>query len=226
MTSKSNEIYIKYIPLTTVKKWHWDRNPKQHDLDKIIQSIQENGFRDPPAYDGALNSGRGGIVEGNGRVEALSKMYELGMAPPKYIAVDEDSQWCVPILFGADSESAQFAERYGIDHNNLTITNFSPTEVARVWDGDLYKELLRSLQVKDSLPVSVSEIDLEGILNNAVVEVKEPKNSEGGADNKYIKFKFDHPDDRAIIEDALTQTGLSNRSEALLLICNNYLRRE
>lgn len=61
-------ITLKYVPLRLAR--FWDRNPKKHDLPKLVESIAQHGFKDPPAYDLTLD----GFVEGNGRTEALQRL--------------------------------------------------------------------------------------------------------------------------------------------------------
>jgi hypothetical protein len=212
-----SSLEIRYIPLFRVQKWHWERNPKKHDTNKIIESIAANGFRDPPAYDSALNNGDGGIVEGNGRIEALVHMRDAKMPVPKYLALDENSEWCVPILFGADSLSCTAAERYGVDHNNLTLFGFSAVEAAEIWDKQAYVELLMSLKTADNLPASVNEADLEKILASAVPVEKKPKGE------KPLSF-FVTAEERKIIETALEAANMNNVSQALVQICEVFLQ--
>ena len=66
--------------MTKVKRW--ERNPKLHDIGSIIESIKRYGFKDAPKYEPLLNEGAGGIVEGNGRIEALVTMRRLGDEVP------------------------------------------------------------------------------------------------------------------------------------------------
>lgn len=115
-----DELAIRHVPLDQVRRW--DRNPKKHDFGALIQSIARYGFKDPPKFEPALNAGKGGIVEGNGRAEALTMMQADGQEPPRGVAVDPEGRWCMPVLFGVDARSKAEAESYGIDHNNLTLS--------------------------------------------------------------------------------------------------------
>src|SRR5262245_51034094 len=108
---KTEELTVKYVPLATLELW--DRNPKRHDLEKLAESIRRYGFKDPPKLEPALNSGRGGIVEGNGRAQVLRSMKEAGEPPPRGIAVDEAGGWFAPVLVGVDAASMAEAESYG-----------------------------------------------------------------------------------------------------------------
>jgi hypothetical protein len=51
---------LRYVPLSQAKRW--DENPKRHDLDALVRSIELHGFGDPPKYDATL----GALVYGNG----------------------------------------------------------------------------------------------------------------------------------------------------------------
>ena len=64
-----NLLRIEYIKLDQAALW--EKNPKKHDIDLIIQSIEKYGFKDPPKFEPSLNNNEGGFVEGNGRIEAL-----------------------------------------------------------------------------------------------------------------------------------------------------------
>jgi len=97
--------------------------------------------------------GAGGIVEGNGRIEALVTMRRLGDEVPAGILSDE-KDWYVPVLFGIDAKSENEAISYGIDHNNIVMLggNFMPLDIAGIWDEKEYLNLIQSL---DITPVSV-----------------------------------------------------------------------
>jgi hypothetical protein len=103
-------IAIELVALSELEKLDgvlWERNAKKHDLDRIWESIERHGFIDPPKYDRNLNNGRGGLVFGNGRIEALIggliRAREAGKEPPRGIAIASDGEWCIPVkhFFGS-----------------------------------------------------------------------------------------------------------------------------
>lgn len=159
----TERLELRYVPLDTLRRW--DRNAKRHDLGALAESIARHGFRDPPAFDAALNGGEGGIVEGNGRGDALSAMQAQGRPAPRGVLVDGGA-WLVPVLFGLDAASQHAAEAYGVDHNNLTLTggDYTAEDLARLWDTAGYADLLTDLARANVLPVSVDGDDLDALL--------------------------------------------------------------
>lgn len=161
--AKSAEaLNIQYIPLEQLRRW--DRNPKPHDIGALIQSIGRYGFKDPMKFEPALNGGVGGIVEGNGRTEAVLLMFEdTPEKPPDGIAVEKDGSWRVPVLFGVDATSEAEAEAYAIDHNALTVMggNFGPGWEAKLYDLDSLLPVAVDLGALDQLPVSIDADDLD-----------------------------------------------------------------
>lgn len=166
-------IKIKYVPVSAIAELTGillKGNPKKHDLNLLSQSIIENGFIDPPKWDKNLNGGKGGIVYGNGRLEALiltlTKLKNENQQPPKGIGITKDGEWCVPIKFGVDAESEIAALRLAIDHNNLTLApDFSALEQAKLYDEEMYKDILIQLNEADSLPLTINDHEeLESIL--------------------------------------------------------------
>lgn len=155
---------LRYIPLSQAMTW--ETNPKLHDMGGIMTSIRRYGFKDPPKFEPHLNDGRGGIVEGNGRTAVLNLMRQDGMTTPRGIALLEDGQWAVPILFGVDAESQQAAEAYGIDHNSLTMMggDFSAQDIMRLYKPEVYLTVLAGLAGDDELPVSVPAEDIGALL--------------------------------------------------------------
>ena len=94
----SDLLTLKYIPISQAELF--DNNAKLHNLDQIIESIARYGFKSAAKWESTLNGGRGGIVAGNGRVEALRVMEERGDELPIGIAQDETGEWCVPCCSG------------------------------------------------------------------------------------------------------------------------------
>ena len=77
-----------------------------------------------------------GLVYGNGRTEALERMRQEGMDPPRGIVKLEDDQWAVPVIFGVDAKSREAAVAFAIDHNNLGLLggNLGFTDLVAIWD--------------------------------------------------------------------------------------------
>ncbi len=159
-----DRLALRYVPLATLALW--DRNPKLHDLSQLAESIQRHGFRDPPAFDPALNGGRGGVVEGNGRAEVLRSMEEAGAPPPRGIAQDDEGSWLVPVLFGLDSRSQAQAEAYGVDHNALTLggSGLGFEDLVHLFDEQALHDLLRDAPDAGELLVSLGTADVDALL--------------------------------------------------------------
>lgn len=174
----SEELTLRYIPLAQVARWN--RNPKKHDLGAILESIYRHGFKDPPKFEPLLNDGAGGIVEGNGRDEALQFAQQQQRTPPRGIRVGDDGDWLIPILFGVDASSQAAAEAYGLDHNSLTLAGgeFTAEEIARLWTAD-YLTILTELSDAGELPVSVDGDDLDALFTAADTEAGEGGESDG-----------------------------------------------
>lgn len=158
-------------------------NPKLHDIGKIADSITENGFRDPIAWDVTLNGGKGGIVEGNGRAETLKYMQDQGRDLPRGIAKTSGGRWAVPVLFGVDSRSEQAAKRYSLDHNSLVLAggNFTALDMSRLYDQEMYVGFLESLAKTGDLPLTVDGEDLD-LLVGLLGEGWEGAKGDGGTE--------------------------------------------
>lgn len=159
-------VKLEYIPISEVIRW--GDNPKLHNVGDIINSIETNGFRDPPAYDAQL----GALVEGNGRTEALLLMMQENKPLPRGVLKNKDTQeWCMPILFGIDSKSRAAATRYAIDHNNLVMSggDFSLYDISRLWDRDKYLMVLQEVSDdEEGMPLTVDLDDLSSLMNSNI----------------------------------------------------------
>jgi hypothetical protein len=163
MTEVAEALRLEYVPLTQVRRW--DRNPKPHDLGALVESFRRYGFKDPLKYEPELNGGDGGIVEGNGRTEALLAMETAGEEPPRGIALGEDGAWAVPVLMGVDAASQAEAEAYGLDHNSLTVLGgtFGPNWPLHLYNLDELTTVLHGLGSAE-LPVPIDGDYLDGLL--------------------------------------------------------------
>ena len=153
----------------------WKDNPKRHDIGAIIESIKRYGFQERPKLDVNLpnvSDGKGAIVAGNGRIEALAGMerddrYEL----PRGLAQDRDGAWCMPILVGTDASSPELASAYAIDDNNLVLAggDMDSGDYIRMYSSG-YVPLLRTLAEYDVLPVTVESDALLGPLTGPAID--------------------------------------------------------
>jgi hypothetical protein len=161
------QLTLRLVPLHTLEVW--DRNPKKHDEAKLAVSFRRYGFKDPPKFEPSLNEGRGGIVEGNGRMAVLRSMNGAGENPPRGIVIDSNGQWLVPVLFGLDARSQAEAEAYGVDHNALTLggSGLGVEDVLRLFDETALESLLRDAPDASELLVSLSAADVDALLQGA-----------------------------------------------------------
>src|SRR5690606_30326027 len=182
---------IRYVTLDQALAWRWGENPKRHDLERMVASIRTHGFRDPSIYDGSLD----GIPAGNGRLEALEHLRDRSEDAPRGVGLDADGVWHVPIVFGVDAPSRLMAERFGVDHNNLTVVGFSAEEVSRLWRQDDYLSLLKRLADGDALPLTVPDDDFQtllALLDPVTVEAPDDPGAElDRADELLAKWKVE-----------------------------------
>lgn len=183
----SDELKIVYMPLSQVQRL--DGNPKLHDIGKIVESIQKHGFKDPPKLEPALNDGKGGIVEGNGRTEALLWMREGKFAAPRGI-VEKDGDWLVPILVGVDAVDALEAKAYAIDHNNLALMggDLTALDTATMYDREAYLAMLVELNQGGEEVFSVDGDDLDLLLYVSEGGDVAPAPSEGPKDSDFWPY--------------------------------------
>lgn len=153
----TNLLSLRYIPISQAELF--DSNAKLHNIDQIIQSIARYGFKSACKWESTLNDGRGGIVAGNGRVEALRVMEERGDDLPIGIAQDEAGEWCVPVLFGVEAESEAIARAYALDDNNLTLSggDFALADLSKLYDQELLMAELKELAESGELPVTFDD---------------------------------------------------------------------
>lgn len=154
--SEPERLGLEYVALSTLRRW--PRNPKAHDLGAIAASIAEFGMRDPVGVERTTHQ----IEEGNGRLDALMAMKAQGRRAPRFVAVDAQGEWYVPVLYFDDD--ATTAERYLLAHNRTQELGggYDEAILARVladvavaqglagtgWDGEDVDALLRRIDAR------------------------------------------------------------------------------
>ena len=133
----------------------------------MATGIQKYGFQELPKFDATL----GAIKAGNGRIEALHQMeqskgdgaYELPLGLAK---LKESGDWVMPIVVGTDAGGSELARACAVDSNNLTLSGGDMTisDQVRLWDPEMYLEVLRKVADKGVYPVSVDPQDIDMLL--------------------------------------------------------------
>lgn len=159
-----NLLKLEYVPISETTLF--DRNVKKHDLGAIAESLRAYGFKSAIKWESKLNNGAGGIVAGNGRVEALRWMHHNGEPVPKGIGVNRQGIWCVPVLFGNDSESEINARAYAIAANTLTMIggNFTALDISRMYDENLLDELRELADAQETI-IGFDGDDIDLLIN-------------------------------------------------------------
>ena len=185
--SAGDEITVRYVLLSELEDKFADRNPKLHDIGAICDSIQRHGFKDLLEYDAALNDGHGGIVAGNGRLEALVKLSNSGANAPRGVKVTEDGDWAIPVQFGVNSRTTAEGLAYLVTNNNLSLSggSFTALDVSRLYDSEGYVELLELLAAEESLPISVDGDDLDLLVAELNRDGGQSYQEPGEADEEY-----------------------------------------
>lgn len=89
------------------------------------------------------------------------------MPPPRGVLLNEETgQWAIPVLFGLDANSLSAAERFALDHNNLTMAGGDFTShnmMHHLYNPDTYLSILDRLNVNDQLPITVGDEDIKNM---------------------------------------------------------------
>ena len=92
------------------------RNPKRHELDTLLKSMERFGYLSPMIIDGRTDR----LVAGHGRLDSLLKAKAEGRKPPERILV-KDGDWLVPVLTGISFTDDREAEAFLLADNQTTI---------------------------------------------------------------------------------------------------------
>ncbi|MCG8971867.1 hypothetical protein [Streptomyces sp. CL12-4] len=142
--------FITYVPLTDLTPAA--RNPKRHELELIIASIDMHGLVEIPVVDERTET----TLHGHGRRESLIEMQARGMRAPSGIVIDEDGGWLVPVLRGWSSKNDADAEALAIKLNRLPGEGgWDPRELAAILEDLATNET----ELFDSLAIPADEMD-------------------------------------------------------------------
>ena len=108
------ETLIRKIKLSEIKTA--DKNPKDHDVGAIYQSMKRFGFVAFPL----VNSTTDKLLAGHGRLKTLHMIKSEGEFVPANIEVDKDGDWLVPCIYSATIEDEAEAQAYLLADNRLT----------------------------------------------------------------------------------------------------------
>lgn len=108
------------------------RNPKKHDIPRLVKSIQRFGFIVPPV----VNELTGCLVAGHGRIEALRKMQSESKEIPQGIRVTDDGDWCIPMVTGEFKDDKEAAAYLLADNKIGELGGWDVSELS-----EMFKEL-------------------------------------------------------------------------------------
>ncbi|WP_167163037.1 ParB N-terminal domain-containing protein [Streptomyces sp. MBT27] len=186
--------FTSYVPLTELTPS--PGNPKRHEIERIIESIESHGFLDQPVAD--ERTGR--IIGGHGRREALIEMQSRGMRLPDGLLLDDDGGWLIPVQRGWSSRNDLEAKAVIIKLNRLTE--------AAGWDPRPLAEYLEELATGDAElfdSLSFSDEEMEDLFRKV-----DPESLPGGpADSD------ERQDQRATGDDGFAASGDNDRSRTV-----------
>lgn len=152
------------MPLEKLAASGAKRNPRQHDVGVISQSVVRHGYVEPIVLDERTKK----LVAGHGRIETLQALKKDKARPPDGIKEDK-GQWLVPVLRGWKSKDDAQAEAYLLASNR--------TVELGGWDRGELETVLKDLAKKDALEGSGYDgDDLDKMLLQSFVE-EEPSKS-------------------------------------------------
>lgn len=109
----TDRLGIRYVRLDQITPD--PRNAKLHHRPAIKDSIRRYGFRDA-----LIEDSRTGVLSGgHGRVGAAQEMRLAGEPVPRYVQVDDDGMWLVPVQTGGQSADDLEASGFNLTLNRL-----------------------------------------------------------------------------------------------------------
>jgi ParB-like chromosome segregation protein Spo0J len=157
--------YTSYVPLTDLTPS--PGNPKRHEIERIIESIETHGFLDQSIVDERT----GLIISGHGRREALIEMQARSSRLPDGLLIDDDGGWLVPVQRGWSSRDDLEAKAVIIKLNRIPEGGG--------WDSRSLAEYLEELATGDAAlfdSLNYSDDEMEQLLRQV-----DPESLPGGS---------------------------------------------
>ena len=163
MEPGKRQLSIEYVPLTTVKRW--PRNPKEHDLGQIHQSMARFGFVNPLI----VNEATGELLAGHGRLDTLEQRHAAGEPPPDGIQAN-NGHWMIPVVRGITLATEEAAAYTIADNRLVELGGWNDTDLAAIlqdmnnldgigFDQDDLDEILKGLNPPEPVEDPGPQID-------------------------------------------------------------------
>ena len=163
MEPGKRQLSIEYVPLTTVKRW--PRNPKEHDLGQIHQSMARFGFVNPLT----VNEATGELLAGHGRLDTLEQRHAAGEPPPDGIQAN-NGHWMIPVVRGITLATEEAAAYTIADNRLVELGGWNDTDLAAIlqdmnnldgigFDQDDLDEILKGLNPPEPVEDPGPQID-------------------------------------------------------------------
>ena len=204
------ETLIRKIKLSEIKTA--DKNPKDHDVGAIYQSMKRFGFVAFPL----VNSTTDKLLAGHGRLKTLHMIKSEGEFVPANIEVDKDGEWLVPCLYSASIENEAEAQAYLLADNRLVeIGGYNNIDLL-----DSLQEVIRETGSLDGTGWDLDSIeDIIADMERSSFEVKEYGDDSVGDETSVqisvgrYKFKIDADEFYEWEETVKSQTQTSEVNE-------------
>ena len=191
-------------------------NPKEHDVEKIMLSIERFGFVNPFIR----NMKTGKLLAGHGRKKALELMRRKELTIPERLK-EEDGDWLVPVVSGVQFDTEEEAMAYIIADNRLVeLGGWNTPELL-----EAISEIQESSPDLDDIGFTERELDVlyeetEGPINFEPDPVEEKVEFE---DNKYFDIMFEEEYQQQVFYQFLDYVKKNYPGETIAAKLNNHI---
>lgn len=208
-----SELNIEWLKLSELQVE--PKNPKKHDIEKIMFSIERFGFINPFIK----NYETGKLLAGHGRKQALELMIKKGLSIPNYLK-EEDGEWIVPVVSGVNIKSEKDAMAYLIADNRLVELGGWNTA-----------ELIEAIEViqqetPDLEDIGFDDLELDMLYSDSddpITIESEMTEKEITEDNIYFDLMFDDEDQQATFYRFLDYLKQKYSGDTIAERLNNHI---